>query len=187
MVDFTEEQALKMEKATDHFLIKLEDNIYGIRFNGFKLKDVQTGKIYHEYYPKDPYELDYFADHMLDYPFPNDILKGQKHLGTSLKLVVGDKFVKNVVLLERHYIGGKLAANFRFVFPAFIPKSSNDVEFIYEIPKLTPEVEEKLKKGEDVHAESDTFVFVDGKLNVHRRAKYTYYEAENNEEEKKEE
>ena len=178
MTDFTEEQALKMEKATDHFLIKLEDNVYGIRFNGFKLRDIKTERVFHEYYPADPYELDYSADHMLDYPFPNEILKGQKHLGTTLKLVVGDQLVKNLVLLERHYIGGKLAANFRFHFPVFIPKSENTVEFIYDIPKLAPEVEEKLEKGEDVHAESDTFVFVEGKLVVHRRAKYTYYEEE---------
>ena len=122
MVDFT---SLKMEKATDHFLIKLEDNIYGIRFNGFQLKDIKTQKVYHEYNPADPYELDYFADHMLYYPFPNDILKGQEHLGTSLNLVVGDKLVKNIVLLEWHYIGGKLAANFRFHFSIFIPKSEN--------------------------------------------------------------
>ena len=180
MVDFTEEQALKMDKPADKFLIELKDNVYGIRFNGFKLRDIQTDKVYHEYYPKDPYELDYFADHLLDYPFPNDILKGQKHLGTFLKLVVGDQVVKNLVLLERHYIGGKLAANFRFQFPMFIPKSENTVEFIYDVPKLAPEVEEKLKKGEDIHAASDTFVFVDGKLNVHRRAKYTYYEAGEN-------
>ena len=176
MTDFTEEQAQKMEKATDHFLIKLEDNIYGVRFNGFKLRDIKTEKVYHEYYPKDPFELDYFADHVLDYPFPNEILKGQKNLGTSLKLVVGDKLAKNLVLLERHYIEGKLAANFRFAFPVFIPNSSNDIEFIYNIPKLSPEVEEKLEKGEDIYAESDTFVFVEGKLIVHRRAKYTYYE-----------
>ena len=175
MSDFTEEQALKMDKAADHFLVKLEDNIYGVRFNGFKLRDIKTDKVYHEYYPANPYELDYFADHILDYPFPNDILKGQKHLGTSLKLVVGDKLVKDLVLLERHYIGGKLAADFRFTFPAFIPKSENAVEFIYEIPKLSPEVEEKLEKGEDVFAESDTFIFVEGKLIIHRRAKYTYY------------
>ena len=180
-MDFTEEQALKMDKPTDKFLIKLEDNIYGVRFNGFKLRDIKTEKIYHEYYPKDPYELDYFADHELNYPFPNEILKGQKHLGTSLKLVVGDKMVKNLVLIERHYIGGKLAANFRFVFPMFIPNSENQVEFIYEIPKLSPEVEEKLQKGEDIHAASDTFVFVEGKLTVHRRAKYTYYDQKDEE------
>ena len=180
MTNFTEEQALKMETATDHFLLKLEDNIYGVRFNGFKLRDIKTQKIYHEYYPNNPYELDYFADHLLDYPFPNEILKGQKHLGTSLKLVVGDKLVKNLVLLERHYIGGKLAANFRFVFPVFVPNSQNDVEFIYEIPKLSLEIEEKLERGENINAESDTFIFVEGKLIVHRRAKYTYYQKKEN-------
>ena len=178
MSDFTEEQALKMEQPLDKFLVKLEDNIYGVKFNGFCLRDIESKKVYHEYYPKDEYELDYFADHILDYPFPNDILKGQKHLGTSLKLVVGDKLVKNLVLLERHYIGGKLAANFRFEFPVFIPNSQNDVEFIYDVPELSPEVQNKLKNGEDIHAASDTFVFVEGKLNVHRRAKYTYYEAD---------
>ena len=84
--------------------------------------------------------------------------------------------VKNLVLLERHYIGGKLAANFRFHFPVFIPNSENDVEFIYDVPKLSEEVQNQIKNGEDVLAASDTFVFVEGKLIVHRRAKYTYYE-----------
>ena len=88
-----------MDKAANKFLIKLEDNIYGIKFNGFKLRDIKTARVFHEYYPADPYELDYFADHMLDYPFPNESLKGQKQLGTSLKLVVGDKLVNNLVLL----------------------------------------------------------------------------------------
>ena len=178
MSDFTEQQALQLEKPLDKFLVKLEDNTFGVKFNGFRLKDKQTDKVYHEYYPKDEYELDYFADHLLDYPFPNDILKGQKQLGTKLNIaIVGDKPVKNLVLLERHYIGGKLAANFRFPFAMFPPKSKNEVEFIYSIPKLSDEVEEKLKKGEDIHGASDTFVFVEGKLIIHRRAQYTYYEA----------
>ena len=179
MTDFTEEQALKMEKALDHFLIRLEDNEYGIRFTGGKLRDIENGTVYQEYYPNNPYELDYFADHILNYPFPNDLLKGEKHLGTSLRLVVGDKLVENLVLIERHYIGGKLAANFRFVFPAFFPKSSNDIEFIYEVPKLSPEIQEQMEKGENIYAESDTFIFVNGKLNVHRRAQYTYFDPKN--------
>ena len=59
MTDFTEEQALKMENAFDHFLIKLEDNVYGIRFNGGKLRDIESGTVYQEYYPNNLYELDY--------------------------------------------------------------------------------------------------------------------------------
>ena len=176
MSDFTEEKALKMTKAFDHFIIKLEDNIYGIRFNGFKLRDVQTDQVYHEYYPTNVLELDYFADHVMEYKFPNDLLKGQKHLGTSLNLVVGDKLVKNLVILERHYIEGKLSGNFRFAFPLFIPNSENKIEFIYEVPKLSSEIEQKLKFAEDIHAESDTFIFVEGKLIIHRRSKYLYFE-----------
>ena len=83
MSDFTEEQALKMEKPLDKFLVKLEDNTCGIKFNGFRLRDMESEKIFHEYYPKDEYELDYFADHMLDYPFPNDILKGNLKLAAN--------------------------------------------------------------------------------------------------------
>ena len=55
MVDFTEEEALKLDKPLDQFLVKLEDNTYGVKFNGFRLKDVKDNKVYHEYYPKDEY------------------------------------------------------------------------------------------------------------------------------------
>ena len=38
-----------------------------------------------------------------EFPFPNDILKGQNHLWTKLKIsIVGVKLVKDIVLLERH-------------------------------------------------------------------------------------
>ena len=47
MSDFTEEQALKMEKPLDKFLVKLEDNTYGVKFNGFRLRDMEKeDKIY---------------------------------------------------------------------------------------------------------------------------------------------
>lgn len=172
----TLEQALKMEKPTDNFIIKLEDNTPGVRFNGFKLRDMETGEIYHEYYPEDKYELDYFADHILDYKFSNKLIKNQKNLGTKLNLCVGEQVVKDLVLLERHYIGGKLAANFNFKFPVFMPNSQNSIEFIYNIPKLPEDVLKKMERKEDVEAKSDTFVFVQGKLVVHRRAKYIYYD-----------
>ena len=176
----TLEDAMKMEKPTEDFLIKLEDNIPGVRFNGFKLRDTESGKVIHEYYPEDIYELDYFADHILDYHFSNEMLKNEKHFGTTLNLCVGNQLVKDLVLLERHYINGKLAANFIFKFPIFMPNSQNSIEFIYNIPKMSQEVEEKMTKGEDVEAKSDTFIFVEGKLVVHRRAKYVYYDEKKN-------
>ena len=171
--DITPEEVLKLDKPTDHFIVTLEDNKPGVRFNGFKLRDSETDEIYHEYYPSDIYELDYFADHTLEYKFGYKIIK-TKNIGTTLKLVVGDNLVKNLLIIERHYIDNKLAVNYQFKFPLFMPKSENSIEFIYTIPKLAPEVEEQIKNGETVHAKSDTFIFVEGKLIIHRRANYAY-------------
>ena len=69
--NITIDQVLKMEKPIDKFILTLEDNTPGIRFNGFKLRNMETGEVYHEYYPNDIYELDYFADHELEYAFSN--------------------------------------------------------------------------------------------------------------------
>ena len=165
---------LQMKAPTEDFLVKLEDNTPGVRFNGFKLRDLDSGEVYHEYYPQDVYELDYFAENELDYTFPNKILKA-KTLGSTLKLVVGNQIVKNLVLVERHYIDGKLAANYSFKFPLFMPNSSNSIEFIYNVPKLSEEIVKRMNNGDPISAKSDTFVFVEGKMVVHRRAKYIYY------------
>ena len=72
-------------------------------------------------------------------------------------------------------IDGKLAANYSFKFPLFMPNSSNSIEFIYNVPKLSDEIVKRMNNGDPISAKSDTFVFVEGKMVVHRRAKYIYY------------
>ena len=168
------EKVLEMQAPTDKFLVKMEDNKPGVRFNGFKLRDCDSGEVYHGYYPENVYELDYFADHELEYDFKYTILK-TKTIGSTLQLVVGNQVVKNLVLVERHYIDNKLAANYHFKFPLFMPNSKNAIEFIYNVPKLREDVQNRMNKGENINARSDTFVFVEGKLVVHRRAKYVYH------------
>lgn len=172
--NLTIDEMKKMKEPTRAFLVKLEDNKPGVRFNGFKLRDCETGEVFHEYNPSSVTELDYFADHELDYKFSTRILKA-KTLGSTLKLCVGNQTVKNLVLAERHYIDGKLAANYSFEFPLFIPNSENSVEFIYTLPKFDESVLNKIKKNEPIFAKSDTFIFVEGKLIIHRRANYTYW------------
>ena len=174
MESLTLDKILEMQSPTEDFLVTLEDNKPGVRFNGFKLRDCETGEIYHEYYPENVYELDYFAENELDYTFPHKILKA-KTLGSTLKLVVGNQVVKNLVLVERHYIDGKLAANYHFKFPLFMPNSTNSIEFIYNVPKLSDEIVKRMNNGDPISARSDTFVLVEGKIVVHRRAKYLYY------------
>jgi hypothetical protein len=172
---YTPESILGMDKPTDAFLVKLEDNTYGIRFKGFKLRDCDTGEVYNEFSATNIYELDYFAEHELIYRFPHRLLKS-KTIGSNLTLVVGENIVEKLDLIERHYIDDVLVANYHFKFPLFMPNSENNIEFIYSVPNLSDVSKKKLANGELIEAKSDTFIFVKGKLTIHRRANYYYEE-----------
>ena len=167
------EEVLKMEKPSSEFLVKLSDNEYGIRFIGFKIRDVENGVVFHEFKAQNIYDLDYFADHELNYTFPQKMIT-VKTIGTNLTFVVGEKEVKNLDFVERHYIDDQLMANYAFKFPFFMPNTENNIEFIYPMPKLSEKSNAKIKNKEDVYAKSDTFIFVNGKLIIHRRANYQY-------------
>ena len=169
----TPEEVLKMKSPSTEFYVNLKDNEYGIRFIGFKIRDVEKGETFHEFKADNIYDLDYFADHELNYTFPQKMLT-VKTIGTNLTFVVGDKEVKNLDFIERHYIDNNLMANYAFKFPFFMPNTENNIEFIYPMPKLSEEAQLKVKNKEDVYAKSDTFIFVNKKLIIHRRANYQY-------------
>jgi hypothetical protein len=169
----TIENVKAMTKQTNDFLVNLEDNLYGIRFKGFKIRDVDSGEIFHEFLAEDIFQLDYFADHELEYLFPHSVLKA-KNIGSNLTLVVGNHLVKDLTLIERHYINDSIVAHYEFNFPIFMPNSENNIEFMYPVPKLSEESRKELENGEEISAKSDTFIFVDKKLIIHRRANYIY-------------
>lgn len=166
-------QVMSMTAPSENFYVELNDNTYGIRFKGFKLRDIKTNEIFHSYQSENIYELDYFAENILEYVFPLSILKAN-NLGSNITLVVGNNLVKNLTLIERHYLDDQLAANYNFEFPVFMPDSENNIEFMYPIPPLRKSTLEQISKGEDIYGKSDTFIFVEGKLIVHRRADYVY-------------
>jgi len=169
----TVDSIMNMQSPAEKFFVKLSDNTYGIRFKGFKLRDCDTNEVFHEYIASDIYELDYFADHLLEYKFPHKLLRS-KTLGSNLTLVVGNNLVQKLTLIERHYIDDKLVASFRNDYPLFMPNSENNVEFIYPVPQLDEANKKKLQQEEPIDAKSDTFIFVDGKMVIHRRAVYEY-------------
>ena len=160
-------------KPSEDFYIKLEDNIYEVKFIGFKMRDIETNQVYHEFYAQDKYQLDIFASHILEYIFPHQVLKC-KTIGTNLNFCVGDKPVTDLVFIEKHFLEGELAKSYQFDFPFFMPNSVNNIEFIYHVPEMSNEIKEKISKKEDINAFSDTFIFADGDLIIHRRAKYVY-------------
>ena len=96
-----------------------------------------------------------------------------KNLGSSLTFSVGDKPVKDFLMIERNYFNGALIKSFEFKFDFCIPNSVNTWESIYTIPEIDPEVKKKMI-AEPWHTKSDSFYFVGDKLIMHNKAIYNY-------------
>ena len=90
-----------------------------------------------------------------------------------MEFKVEDREIKNFQMIERHYFKGKCIKSFEFKFGFCIPNTTNTLEMIYDLPKLT-----KAEKQEMINApwetKSDTFFFVDDRLIIHNRAEYNY-------------
>ena len=114
----------------------------------------------------------YKSPRMIRYHLGPDFLD-LKNLGSSLTFSVGDKPVKDFLMIERHYFNDTLIKSFEFKFDFCIPNSVNTWESIYTIPEIDPEVKKKMI-DEPWHTRSDSFYFVGGKLIMHNKAIYNY-------------
>ena len=114
----------------------------------------------------------YKSPRMIRYHLGPDFLD-LKNLGSSLTFSVGDKPVKDFLMIERHYFNDKLIKSFEFKFDFCIPNSVNTWESIYTIPEIDPEVKKRMI-DEPWHTRSDSFYFVGDKLIMHNKAIYNY-------------
>jgi len=114
----------------------------------------------------------YKSPRMIRYHLGPDFLD-LKNLGSSLTFSVGDKPVKDFLMIERHYFNDKLIKSFEFKFDFCIPNSVNTWESIYTIPEIDPEVKKQMI-AEPWHTKSDSFYFVGDKLIMHNKAIYNY-------------
>ena len=114
----------------------------------------------------------YKSSRMIRYHLGPDFLD-LKNLGSSLTFSVGDKPVKDFLMIERHYFNDILIKSFEFKFDFCIPNSVNTWESIYTIPEIDPELKKKMI-AEPWHTRSDSFYFVGNKLVMHNKAIYNY-------------
>ena len=114
----------------------------------------------------------YKSPRMIRYHLGPDFLD-LKNLGSSLTFSVGDKPVKDFLMIERHYFNDKLIKSFEFKFDFCIPNSVNTWESIYTIPEIDPKVKKQMI-DEPWHTRSDSFYFVGDKLIMHNKAIYNY-------------
>ena len=96
-----------------------------------------------------------------------------KTVGLTLNFGIGDKEVKKMEMVERHYFRGKVIRSYDFKFGFVIPNSNNSWEFIYDLPELTLEEQAEIVSA-PWEVKSDSFFFADDKLIIHNRAAYNY-------------
>ena len=195
MSEITPDVVRNYKEFTPKFLCGLDANIYNIQFKRFRIRDMEsdfvlfdvgddsdtnnqeqkdeTKKEEEEKAKKEEEEEDiYKSSRMIRYHLGPDFLD-LKNLGSSLTFTVGDKPVKDFLMIERHYFNDLLIKSFEFKFDFCIPKSVNTWESIYTIPEIEPELKKKMI-AEPWHTKSDSFYFVGDKLIMHNKAIYNY-------------
>lgn len=109
---------------------------------------------------------------LIKYHFGPDFLRLQT-VGLTMKFGIGPTPIQNLEMVERHYFRGRVLQEFSFKFGFVIPKSTNEWEFVYDLPDLSPaEMQEIIENPWEV--KSDSFFFAEGRLMIHNRAEYNY-------------
>ena len=174
---------------TPKFLCGFDANTYNIKFKKFKVRDIESDFVLFEVSDdseedKKPTEEEmkkileieeqdiYKSPRMIRYHLGPDLLD-LKNLGSSLTFSVGDKPVKDFLMIERHYFNEKLIKSFEFKFDFCIPNSVNTWESIYTIPEIDPDLKKQMIE-EPWHTRSDSFYFVGEQLIMHNKAIYNY-------------
>ena len=195
MTEITPEVVRNYKEFTPKFLCDLDANIYNIQFRRFRIRDMESDFVLFDVGddsdPNQQEQMDekqkkeemeklkkqeeediYKSPRMIRYHLGPDFLD-LKNLGSSLTFSVGDKPVKNFLMIERHYFNEKLIKSFEFTFDFCIPNSVNTWESIYTIPEIDPKVKKQMI-DEPWHTRSDSFYFVENKLIMHNKAIYNY-------------
>ena len=175
----TAEYIKSLNDFTDTFLCELSDNTYKIRFLRFSVRDMDSGYVLFEVADEEgvqnPIEIEQESDNSsrtMKYHLGPEFLE-LRNIGTALTFSVGEKPVKNLLMIERHYFRSKLIKSFEFKFDFCIPNSVNNWETIYNIPELDDETKSEMIES-PWETRSDSFYFVENKLIMHHKAEYNY-------------
>ena len=178
MDNITPEYVMKLSSFTPNFFCSLDANIYKIRFIKFRVRDLDSEAVLFEVEEENTEEADIKntieneENRLIRYHLGPEFLD-LRNLGTQLTFCVGDKPVKNLVMIERHYFKDKLLKSFEFSFDFCIPNSTNEWETLYTIPALDENTKLEMIKA-PWETKSDSFYFVDNILIMHHKAIYNY-------------
>ncbi|KAG5451803.1 Protein unc-119 A [Clonorchis sinensis] len=184
--NFVEKRTIKLsdvihlKQPTEGYLCPTNKNDYDIQFLSFCLRDLDSNStLFSVSRPTatscsftDTGTLDQDVGRCVRYHFSPDFLR-LKTVGAMVEFSVGDNPIEEFRMIENHYFRKKLLKSFDFNFGFIIPNSSNTVEHIYELPKLSNK-EIKDMVSSPYETQSDSFYFVNGVLVMHNKAYYAY-------------
>lgn len=178
--NITPEYVKNLTNSSDKFLCDVKDNLYKLRFLKFSVRDMDSGYCLFEVADEEALQnpsdnnISDFDDNSrsMKYHLGPEFLE-LKNIGAALTFSVGDKPVKNLIMIERHYFKNKLIKSFEFKFDFCIPNSVNNWETIYNIPDLDDEIKLEMIQN-PWETKSDSYYFVNNKLIMHHKAEYNY-------------
>ena len=152
--EFSIQDAQALTKPTDRILCTLKDNQY-IRFGEYSVQcydsrtpllqvDAQTNKQMDDFARQQEEEGTLTMDmRVLKHEFPRAFFQLRNlELNLEFTNVNGDQPLQNLVLIEKHFFNGEVLSQFEFNFPFCMPKSTNNWQYVYELPQLSPELQQ---------------------------------------------
>ena len=115
---------------------------------------------------------------LIKYHLGPDFLRLQT-VGLTMRFGIGEREVRDLEVIERHYFRGRCIQDYGFRFGFVIPNSTNEWEFVYDMPSFTEEERQEIINA-PWEVKSDSFYFANGELIVHNRANYNYAPFEEN-------
>lgn len=174
----TPEYVRTLTGPTDQFLCRLSDNWGKMSFKGFRIRDMVSNITLVDVPVDDIQDVDNLDEaedpskRLIKYHFGPDFLQLQT-VGLTMMFGIGPQPIQNLEMIERHYFRGRVIQEFSFKFGFVIPNSTNEWEFVYDLPNFTPEEMQEIIDA-PWEVKSDSFYFAEGRLMVHNRAEYNY-------------
>ena len=184
--EFTIDAARALNKPTDKILCTLADNRF-IRFGAYSVCDydsrtellsvsAEQNKMMDDFARQQEEEGTLTMDmRILKHSFPRTFFMLRNlELNLQFTNVNGDQPLADLTLIEKHFFRGQILSEFEFNFPFCVPKSTNEWQYVYQLPELSPELQQEMVDAPN-ETHSDSFFFSEGRLIVHNKASYSYF------------
>ena len=111
----------------------------------------------------------------LEHSFPRAFFQLRNlELNLEITNINGEEPLSDLTLIEKHFFRGQILKEFEFNFPFCVPKSTNEWQYVYQLPELSAELQQEMVDAPN-ETHSDSFFFSEGRLIVHNKASYSYY------------